>query len=65
LIRKPNVVAIPGASSVEQLEHNVAAADLELTDAEADELTSESDQFAPISGPATGVALLRARRSAA
>jgi len=34
LIRKPNVVVIPGASSVRQLEENVAAADLELTDDE-------------------------------
>jgi aryl-alcohol dehydrogenase-like predicted oxidoreductase len=32
LIRKPNVVVIPGASSVHQLEQNVAAADLELSD---------------------------------
>jgi aryl-alcohol dehydrogenase-like predicted oxidoreductase len=32
LIRKPNVVVIPGASSVRQLEQNVAAADLELSD---------------------------------
>jgi aryl-alcohol dehydrogenase-like predicted oxidoreductase len=32
LIRKPNVVAIPGASSVRQLEENVAAADVELSD---------------------------------
>lgn len=31
-IHHPNVVAIPGASRVEQLEANVAAADLELTD---------------------------------
>jgi aryl-alcohol dehydrogenase-like predicted oxidoreductase len=30
LIRKPNVVAIPGASSVRQLEENAAAADLDL-----------------------------------
>ena len=34
LIRKPNVVVIPGASSVKQLEQNVAAADLELSDDE-------------------------------
>jgi aryl-alcohol dehydrogenase-like predicted oxidoreductase len=34
LIRKPNVVAIPGASSVRQLEDNVAAADLDLSDDE-------------------------------
>jgi aryl-alcohol dehydrogenase-like predicted oxidoreductase len=34
LIRKPNVVAIPGASSVAQVEENVAAADIDLTDDE-------------------------------
>jgi aryl-alcohol dehydrogenase-like predicted oxidoreductase len=32
LIRKPNVVAIPGASSVAQAEQNAAAADLDLSD---------------------------------
>jgi len=32
LIRKPNVVAIPGASTVAQMEQNAAAADLELSD---------------------------------
>jgi len=40
LIRKPNVVAIPGASSVRQLEDNVAAADLELSDEEDARLSS-------------------------
>jgi aryl-alcohol dehydrogenase-like predicted oxidoreductase len=34
LIRKPNVVAIPGASSVHQVEENVAAGELDLTDQE-------------------------------
>lgn len=34
LIRKPNVVVIPGASSVHQLEQNAAAADIELSDEE-------------------------------
>jgi aryl-alcohol dehydrogenase-like predicted oxidoreductase len=34
LIRKPNVIAIPGASSVRQLEENAHAADIELSDAE-------------------------------
>lgn len=48
LLRRPNVVAIPGASSVEQLRHNAAAADLELTDDEAAELTAESDRFTPV-----------------
>jgi aryl-alcohol dehydrogenase-like predicted oxidoreductase len=40
LIRKPNVVAIPGASSVRQVEENAAAADLDLT---ADEDARLSD----------------------
>jgi aryl-alcohol dehydrogenase-like predicted oxidoreductase len=38
-IRRPNVVAIPGASSVEQVESNAAAADLDLHD---DEITALS-----------------------
>lgn len=42
LIRKTNVVAIPGASSVKQVEENVAAADLELTDDEAARLDTLS-----------------------
>ena len=65
VIRRPNVVAIPGASSVAQLEANVAAADLDLTDDEDARLTDESDRFVPISGLATGLGLLRARRAAA
>jgi aryl-alcohol dehydrogenase-like predicted oxidoreductase len=40
LIRKPNVVAIPGASSVRQLEDNVASADLELSDDDDARLTA-------------------------
>ena len=64
LIRKPNVVAIPGASSVAQLEHNVAAADLDLSDDEHEELTAESDHFEPLGGVATGMGMLRARRAA-
>jgi aryl-alcohol dehydrogenase-like predicted oxidoreductase len=62
LIRKPNVVAIPGASSVDQLRHNVEAADLDLSDGEADELTAESDRFTPINIADTALAMLRARR---
>ncbi len=34
LIRRPNVVAIPGASSVHQMEQNAAAADIDLNDDE-------------------------------
>ncbi len=62
LIQRPNVVAIPGASSVAQLRHNIEAADLELDSDEIAELTAESDRFTPISGPATARGLLRARR---
>ena len=40
LIRKPNVVAIPGASSVRQAEENAAAADLDLSDDEDAKLSA-------------------------
>jgi aryl-alcohol dehydrogenase-like predicted oxidoreductase len=50
LIRRPNVIAIPGASSVAQLEANAAAADLELTDDDESRLTSASDSFTPRRG---------------
>ena len=39
-IRHPNVVAIPGASSVAQVESNAAAADLELRDEEIEALSA-------------------------
>jgi aryl-alcohol dehydrogenase-like predicted oxidoreductase len=42
LIAKPNVVAIPGASSVAQLEENAAAGDLRLGDEEVPRLDSLS-----------------------
>ena len=42
LVNKPNVVAIPGASSVKQLEENAAAADLGLGDDEVQRLDSLS-----------------------
>jgi pyridoxine 4-dehydrogenase len=38
LARSDVMVPIPGTSSVEHLEENLAAAELELTDAERDEL---------------------------
>ncbi len=50
VITHPNVVAIPGASSVAQLEANAAAADLDLTADEIGELTSVSDAFEPDGG---------------
>jgi aryl-alcohol dehydrogenase-like predicted oxidoreductase len=49
LISLPGVVAIPGASSVEQLEFNVAAADIELSAASRDALTEAARAFRPTS----------------
>ena len=45
VISHDNVVAIPGASSVAQLEANVAAADLDLSVDDIDRLTRASDAF--------------------
>jgi aryl-alcohol dehydrogenase-like predicted oxidoreductase len=59
LISHPNVVAIPGASSVSQVESNAAAADLELSEAEVSELSAASSSYDPVGGP-TGMAM-RAR----
>ncbi|HEX9993863.1 MAG TPA: aldo/keto reductase [Acidimicrobiales bacterium] len=59
VIRRPNVVAIPGASSVAQVESNAAAADLDLTDEEDARLTAASDAFRPIRGPGAWARLLR------
>jgi aryl-alcohol dehydrogenase-like predicted oxidoreductase len=52
VISHPNVVAIPGASSVAQLESNVAAADLALSASDVAQLTAASDAFHPIQGVA-------------
>ncbi len=61
VIRHPMVTAIPGASSVEQLEGNVAAAEIELADDEYAALTAASDQFRPLTGRAALPALVRSR----
>jgi aryl-alcohol dehydrogenase-like predicted oxidoreductase len=61
VIHRPAVVAIPGASSVEQLESNVAAAEIDLTDDECQALQAASDRFSPITGPPALPRLLRAR----
>jgi len=63
VIHSPAVVAIPGASSVEQLESNVVAADIELTDGQDQALRAASDRFQPITGPPVLPRLLRARFS--
>jgi len=61
VIRRPNVVAIPGASSVAQLEANAAAADLELSDEEDRALTGAADSFSPVKGVAALPKMARAR----
>ncbi|HET9970064.1 MAG TPA: aldo/keto reductase, partial [Streptosporangiaceae bacterium] len=63
VIRRPGVVAIPGASSVEQLESNVAAAAIELADDEYQALCAAADRFRPVTGPAVLPRLARARLS--
>jgi aryl-alcohol dehydrogenase-like predicted oxidoreductase len=61
VISHPNVVAIPGASSLAQLESNVAAADLQLGDDEIAELTAASDAFHPLRGPAAAPKVIKRR----
>ena len=61
VVRRPNVVAIPGASSVEQLERNAAAADLELSDDEDARLTAAAEAFRPLEGAAAVTRLVRRR----
>jgi aryl-alcohol dehydrogenase-like predicted oxidoreductase len=61
VIRSPAVVAIPGASSVAQLESNVAAADIDLTDDEWGALSDAAGRFSPVGGASVLPRLLRAR----
>jgi len=61
LVRRPNVVVIPGASSVAQAEANAEAADLELADDEDEALTAASDAYRPITGAAAVPSLVKAR----
>ncbi len=49
LLALPQVVVIPGASSVEQLEFNAAAAELELDAGARDALTAAARAFTPVS----------------
>ena len=55
------MVAIPGASSVAQLESNVAAAEIDLTDDEWQALRDAAVRFRPATGPAVLPRLLHAR----
>ena len=48
VVRRPNVVAIPGAKSLRQLEENAEAADIELSPDEAAALDDASAAFKPV-----------------
>ena len=61
VIRHPTVAAIPGASTVEQLEHNAAAADIDLTDDQCQALADAAAAFRPVTGTAALPGLARAR----
>jgi aryl-alcohol dehydrogenase-like predicted oxidoreductase len=61
VLRHPNVVAIPGASGVEQVEHNAAAAEIDLADDEYAALRTAAQGFRPITGLAAVPKLIRAR----
>jgi aryl-alcohol dehydrogenase-like predicted oxidoreductase len=61
VIRHPAVTAIPGASTVEQLESNVAAAEIQLSDTEHAALSAASARFRPVTGRAAVPAVIRAR----
>jgi aryl-alcohol dehydrogenase-like predicted oxidoreductase len=52
VIRHPSVTAIPGASSVAQLETNVAAAEIDLTDDQYEALRQASLQAGAVCNPA-------------
>src|SRR3954470_15171022 len=53
LLGLPRVVVIPGASSVEQVEFNAAAAEMPLADDEQAALTAAARAFTPVSGVRT------------
>jgi len=61
VIHHPAVVAIPGASSVGQLESNVAAAEINMTEDEYQALHAAAVRFRPVTGPAVLPHLLRSR----
>jgi aryl-alcohol dehydrogenase-like predicted oxidoreductase len=61
VIRHPAVAAIPGASTVEQLERNVAAADIDLSDEQYQALAVAAARFQPVTGAAALPRLARAR----
>jgi len=63
LLHQPNVLVIPGASTVEQLDRNVEAADLDLDDHEVAELRAAAEAFHPVSGLSAVVPTITSWRS--
>jgi aryl-alcohol dehydrogenase-like predicted oxidoreductase len=61
LVHHPGVAVIPGASSVEQVEFNARAAELDLSEAEHDQLTSAAERFQPDAGLSVIAGLVRSR----
>ncbi|WFF08734.1 aldo/keto reductase [Micromonospora sp. WMMD1076] len=61
VLRHPNVVAIPGASGVEQMERNAAAAEIDLADDECAALVAAAHAFRPVTGLAAVPRMVRAR----
>lgn len=59
VISYPNVVAIPGASTVAQLQRNADAADLELTAEETHRLLDAAEAYHPVRGAAAVPMLVR------
>ncbi|MCX6465113.1 MAG: aldo/keto reductase [Pseudonocardiales bacterium] len=64
VVHFPNVVAIPGASSVAQVESNAAAAQIRLGDDEHGALTAAAEAFRPVTGMSAVPSLVRSRLSA-
>jgi len=61
LLRRPNVVVIPGASSLEQLARNSEAADLELSEDEDRALADAAARYEPVAGAQALAQILRLR----
>ena len=59
VIHRPNVLAIPGAKSLAQIEQNAAAAEITLSDSEYRSITEASDHFIPTPGFTSIVSLIR------
>ncbi len=61
LLRRPNVVVIPGASSIDQLARNAEASALELSEEEDGALSEASEAYHPIGGVDAAARIVRQR----